>query len=174
MVTNHPGHDMKTSELGLPPSLFSETTGDEDTQARLIAPEKLISWAEEGRGDAIVKLCLVAYERRLTDIDAWESERIRQLEVDLREGGDTEFQQSRRYEHVKHYHTTHEDVIREAEMKRAGCRAHMFEHRAALERLVQEARELMIVHRMRHEKDDVLAYILLSVTILIAGYALFV
>jgi hypothetical protein len=165
---------MKISELGLPPSLFSETIGDEDTQARLVAPERLVSWAEEGRGDAIVKLCLVAYERRLADIDAWESERIRQLEEDLREDGDAEILQSRRYEHIKHYHTTHEDVIREAEMKRAVCRTHMFEHRAALERLVQEAREFIIAHRMRHEKDDVLAYILLSVTIFIAGYALFV
>jgi hypothetical protein len=165
---------MKISELGLPPSLFSETTGEEDAQTMLVEPEKLVSWAEEGRGDAIVKLCLVAYERRLADIDAWESERIRQLEEDLRQGGDAEIQQTRRYEHVKHYQTTHEDVIREAEMKRASCRAHMFKRRAALERLVQEAREFLIAHRMRHEKDDVLAYILLSVTILIAGYALYI
>jgi hypothetical protein len=164
---------MKISELELPLSLYAETSGDEDPLTRPLAPEKLVSWAEEGRGDAIIRLCHAAYEKRLAAIDLWEGERLRQLEEDLMDAGSQEGVQIRRYDHVKHYHTTREDVLREAEMKRASSRARMLEHRDALERLVQEAREFIIVHRMRHEKDDMLAYVLLSVTLLIAVYSLF-
>lgn len=173
MVINHPGHYMKITEMQLPQSLFTEVTGPDGTQTRLIVPDKLVAWAEQGRGDAIARLCDTVYADRLASIDAWESDRIRQLEDELRDAGSDEVMRTRRYEHVKHYHTTREDVVREAEMKRAGIREHMAGHRAALEKLVQDAREVVLAHQMHYENDDILAYILLTVTVFIAVYSLF-
>ena len=164
---------MKITEMQLPLSLFTEAPGPDGTSTRLVVPDKLVAWAEQGGGDAIARLCDTVYANRLASIDAWESERIRQLEDEMRDAGSDEVMHARKYQHVKHYHTTREDVVSEAEMKRAGIREHMIEHRAALEKLVQDAREVILAHQMHYENDDILAYILLVVTVFIAVYSLF-
>jgi len=164
---------MKISELELPQSLFTETTSPCGTVTRLVAPDKLVLWAEEGRGDAIISLCQSTRDNRLATIDAWERERIRQLEAEWLEAGNDEVMQGHRYENVKRYHMTRENVAREAEQKRDGVRARMGEHQAAIESLVQEAREFIQSHQQGLDDNDVLAYLLFFCMIAVGCYSVF-
>lgn len=164
---------MKINELGLPQSLFTESKTPGDTQARLIQPEKLVSWAEEGRRDAIARLCRSDYVRELASINEWESERIRQIEEEWTASGNDDDIHGGKYVGVKHYHTTREEVAREAERKRAGVRERMTARQTAIERLVQEAREFLLAHRPQQEDHDILAYLMLFGVLIVAGYTLF-
>jgi hypothetical protein len=161
VIINHPGHYMKTSEMELPEHLYTRITSACGTTSKfIIAPDKLVSWAEEGRGDAIIGLCHAAYERQLASIDAWERDRIQQLEDELMTAGNGEDMYSRKYVNVKRYPTTPEGVVKEAEQKRANTRERMTEHQVALEKLVQEARLFISVHYATLEEDNTLAYLL--------------
>jgi hypothetical protein len=164
---------MKISELKLPQHLYTEeTTIPAGTMTRLIAPEKLVSWAEEGRGDAIARLCHTIYERKLARIDAWESDRMLQLEDEWMAAGNDEDMSGCKYINVKHYHTTREDVAREAELKRASIRERMTEHQTAIEELVQEAREFISACVAEQEESDMLTYLFFIIVIVAAGYAI--
>jgi len=165
---------MKTSELELPQHLYTEeSSGPGGAVTRLIAPDKLVSWAEEGRGDAISRLCHSVYDRKLASIDAWESERILQLEAEWMAAGNDEDMSGCKYVNVKHYHTTREDVAREAELKRARVKERMAEHKTAIEELVQEASAFISAYVAHQEESDMLAYLLAIVVIVGAGYAIF-
>ena len=163
---------MKTSELELPQYLYTEEISSCGTVTRLIAPDKLISWAEEGRGDAITRLCHTVYEKRLAGIDAWERERILQLEEEWVTAGIVDNMPGSKYVNVKHYHTTREDVAREAGQKRASVKKLMIEHQTSIEELVQEAREFISAYVAKQDDSDMLSYLLGIVVIVAAGYAL--
>ena len=140
---------------------------------RLIAPDKLVSWAEAGRGDAIASLCSTIYEEKLDSINAWERDRILELEEQWMSAGHDEDTSGSKYVNVKHYHTTREDVAREAELKRAGIKKRMVEHQAALEDLVQEARAFLSAYVAQQDEGDMLSWLLGIVVLIAAGYALF-
>jgi len=164
---------MKTYELELPQHLYSETASPSGTAAELIAPEKLVSWAEQGRGDAIARLCHTIYERELASINAWESDRIQQLEDEWMGAGNGEDLSGCKFVNVKHYHTTREDVAREAELKRASVKERMTEHQTAIEELVLEAREFISAFAVRQDEDDMLTYLLVIVAVVVSGYMFF-
>ena len=164
---------MKISELELPQHLFTETTSPCGATGRLIAPEKLLSWADQGRGDAIFRLCQSVYERKLASINAWERERIQQLEEEWKGDGNDEGMSGSKYVQVKHYHTTREDVVREAELKRANVKERMLEHHTAIEELVVEAREFISACAAKQDEGDMLTYLLVIVAVIAAGYAFF-
>jgi hypothetical protein len=172
VLNNHPGRYMKISELGLPQDLYTEETSPAGTPTRLIVPEKLISWAEDGGGDAVARLCRTIYERKLATIDAWESDRILQLEDEWKASGNDEDNTTCKYETVKHYHTTREDVARVAEQKRASIRQRMAEHQREIEQLVQEAREYLTACVTQRDEGDMLGYMFGIVILIAAGYAL--
>jgi len=173
VIINHSGHYMKTSELELPQHLYTETTSPCGAVDKLIVPDMLVSWAEHGRGDAIYRLCHTVYERRLASINAWESERIRQLEEELMASGNDDGMSGRKYVNVKHYHTTREDIVREAELNRASVKECMTEHQTAIEELVQEAREFISAFVAQQDEGDMLTYLLVIVVVVAAGYAFF-
>ncbi len=153
---------MKTSEMELPQHLYTKTTSPCGTNTKYtIAPDRLVSWAEEGRGDAINGLCHTVYERRIASINAWESDRMLQLENEWMTAGDGEDMHSRKFVNVKCYPTTREDVAKEAEMKRANVKERSAEHQIALEKLVQEARVFISAHYADQEEDDMLVYLLI-------------
>jgi len=164
---------MKISELELPQHLYSETASPSGTAAELIAPEKLVSWAEQGRGDAIFRLCHTAYEKELASINAWESDRIQQLEDELMAAGNDQDKSGCKYVNIKHYHTTREDVAREAELKRASVKERMTNHQTAIEELVQEAREFISAFAVQQDEGDMLTYLLVIVAVVAAGYTFF-
>jgi hypothetical protein len=164
---------MKISELELPQHLYAETASPCGAVDMLIAPEKLVSWAEQGRGDAIFRLCHAVYERKLASINAWESDRIQQLEDELMVSGNDKDMSGCKYVIVKHYHTTREDVAREAELKRTGVKERMHEHQTAIENLVQEAKEFISAYVAQQDEGDMLTYLLFIVVVVTAGYAFF-
>jgi hypothetical protein len=164
---------MKIFELELPQHLYAETTSLGGAVDTLIAPEKLVFWAEQGRGDAIFRLCHGVYERRLASINVWESDRIRQLEEELMLSGYDEDMSGCKYVNVKHYHTTLEDVVREAELNRASVKERMTEHQTAIEELVQEAREYISAFAVQQDEGDMLTYLLVIVAVVAAGYMFF-
>ena len=164
---------MKIFELELPQHLYAETASPDVAVDKLVAPEKLVSWAEQGRGDAIFRLCHTVYERRLASINAWESDRIQQLEEELMLSGYDEGMSGCKYVNVKHYHTTLEDVVRETELNRASVKERMTEHQTAIEELVQEAREYISAFAVQQDEGDMLTYLLVIVAVVAAGYMFF-
>ena len=173
VINNHPGHYMNISELELPQDLYAEETEDCGVEDRLIAPEKLVSWADQGRGDAIFRLCHTVYERELANINAWESDRIRQLEDELMATGYDEDMSARKYVSVRHYHTTLEDVAREAELKRARVKERLIKRQTAIEELVKEAREFISAYAAQQDESDMLTHMLIIVAVAAVGYSLF-
>jgi hypothetical protein len=174
VIINHPGHYMKISELELPQHLYAETTSPCGPVDKLIAPDMLVSWAEQGRGDAIYRLCHTVYERRLASINVWESDRIQQLEEELMVSGNDKDMSGCKYVNVKHYHTTREDIVREAELNRASVKERMTEHQTAIEELVKDAREFISAFTAQQDEGDMLTYLLVIVVIVAAGYAFFI
>ena len=173
VIINHPGHYMKTSEMELPQHLYTETTSPCGSRLKfIIAPDKLVSWAEEGRGDAISRLCHTVHERKISIIDTWESDRILQLEEEWMAAGNDEDLHGHKYENVKHYHTTREDVAREAELKRANVRKRMAVHQTEVEKLVQEAREFIAAYNAHQEEGDMLPYLLAIGVVAAVAYVL--
>jgi hypothetical protein len=164
---------MKISELELPQHLYTEATSPCGATDKLIVPDELVSWADQGRGDAIFRLCHRVYEKKLANINAWERDRIRQLEDELMSAGNDEGMSGRKYVKVKHYHTTLEDIAREAELKRANVKEHMTKHQAAIEELVQEAREFISAFAAQQDEGDMLTYLLVIVAVVAAGYTFF-
>jgi hypothetical protein len=151
---------MKISEMALPQHLYTITSSPCGTDIKYRIPaDKLVAWAEEGRGDAIPKLCQSVYEREIVSIDAWEHDRMVQLEDDLVTAGDGVDRHSRKYVNVRRHPTTREDVAKEAEMKRANAKERLAEHQLALEKLVQDARSVITAHYAK-EEDDMLPYLL--------------
>lgn len=152
---------MKASELGLPEHLYQKTTSPCGTRIKVtFAPDKLIAWSEQGRGDAIDRLCHQAYASKLGEIAAWEDDRIRQLQdqwlvadnddaYGQKEGGEDHFQLAR------------EAIAREADMKRASAKDRVADHRSAVEKLVQDAREFIATHQAPQEEDHLVEYVFL-------------
>jgi hypothetical protein len=152
---------MKVSEMELPQHLYTVTTSPCGTDTRYRIPaDKLVSWAEEGRGDAITKLCQSVYDREIASIDAWERNRMVQLEDDLVTAGDGVGRHSRTYVNVKRHPTSREDVAKEAEIKRGNAKERLAEHRLALETLVQDARSVIAAHYAQ-EEGDMLPFLLI-------------
>jgi hypothetical protein len=104
-------------------------------------------------------------------INAWESDRIQQLEDELMAAGNGEDMSGCKYVNVKHYHTTREDVMREAELNRASVKERMIEHQTAIEKLVQDAREFISALTAQQDEGDMLTYLFAVVVIVAAGYA---
>ena len=57
-------------------------------------------------------------------------------------------------------------------MKRANVKERLYTHQAAIEGLVEEAREFISAHEVYPEEDDMLGYLLVISIIVIACYAL--
>ena len=87
--------------------------------------------------------------------------------------GNDEDMSGSKYATVKHYHTTREDVVREAELKRANVKEGMVKHQAAIEELVLEAREFISDFAAQQDEGDMLTYLLVTVFVVAAGYAFF-
>jgi hypothetical protein len=87
--------------------------------------------------------------------------------------GNDEDMSGSKYVNVKHYHTTLEDVVREAELNRASVKERMTEHQAAIEELVQEAREFISAFVVQQDEGDMLTYLLVIIAVVAAGYAFF-
>lgn len=87
--------------------------------------------------------------------------------------GNDEAMSGSKYVNVKHYHTTREDVAREAELKRANVKEVMVKHQAAIQELVQEAREFISAIAAQQDEGNMLTYLLVTIVVVAAGYMFF-
>lgn len=164
---------MKASELGLPDYLYKKTTSPCGTKTKVIfAPDKLIAWSEQGRGDAIDRLCRQIYERKLGEIDAWEDDRIRQLEDQWLVAENDEDACGRQEGGENHIQLAREAIAREAEIKRASVKDRAADHRNAVEKLIQDAREFIATHQAPQQEDHLVEYLFLIGVASALGYVL--
>jgi hypothetical protein len=165
-----PDHYMKTPELELPKHVYDESTAPDGSGTRLTySAERLVAWAERERGDAIGKWCRQICDRTLENIDAWEDNRILQLEdewVSIEQ--DIEDDEDDENEH--HYHQACDTVVREAASKRDRARQQMLEHSAAIEKLVREARNHIEAHRPPPQEEHFVGYFLAIAAIAAVAY----
>jgi len=132
---------MNTPEPLLPKHLYPDPTGPDGTASRLAySHDKLLSWSEEGHGDAIDKWCKHVCDEKIDAINTWEDNQILSLED---EWASTERDVEEEYEDEDEdeirYHLACEAVTGEAEKKREIAREQMAEHKAAIEKLVRQA-----------------------------------
>jgi hypothetical protein len=131
---------MNTSEPLLPKHLYLDSADPDGTVTRVtFSPDKLIAWSESGRGDAIDKWCKQICDKKIAAINTWEDNRILQLEDDWA-SAENNVEEEDEDEEEERYHLACEVVSRDAEMKREVAREQMAEHKAAIEKLVRQAR----------------------------------
>ena len=142
---------MNTQDLELPLHLYIETSDPDGEGTHLTcSAEKVVAWADYGKGDAIERLCRQGYDRDDEAIRAWEDHRYLLLEEQWAavENGVDDDEEERRYA------LACEAVGREAAEKRAAARARMEERRSGLVELVQQSREYLAAnHPAGHEKS---------------------
>jgi hypothetical protein len=130
---------MNTSAPLLPKHLYIDSTGPDGTLSRLtLAPDKLIAWSEEARGDAIDTWCKHVCDKKIAAINTWEDNQILYLE-DEWASTENDIEEEDEDEEEIRFHLACEAVTREAEIKREIARVQMAEHKAAIEKLVRQA-----------------------------------
>jgi hypothetical protein len=166
---------MNLSELELPKDLYTEEASPCGTKTRIVyAPDKLVAWSEQWRGNAIHRLCNQAYKRKISDIDAWEIDRVRQLQgSDRMAAANDEDVFALEDEDAKRLRQAREAIAREAERKRASVKESVADQRTAIEQLVQEAREYIEAHEAAPHDDHLLAYLFFIGAVIVAGQVLF-
>ncbi|MEN8107251.1 MAG: hypothetical protein ABFS22_04515 [Pseudomonadota bacterium] len=167
---------MNTSELELPKHLYTETA-DPDGPATMdtIVPDKLIAWSEDSVGDAIDRWCKQICNRKIEVIDAWEDNRILQLEdewISLEHDGDDDEYDDDQDEDERHYHLACDAVNSNAAVKRDVARERMAEHKTAIEELVQQSREFITAHQPPPQEDHWVGYLLAIAAVAAVAYVL--
>jgi hypothetical protein len=161
---------MKTPELELPRHIYDETTAPDGAVTRVTySADRLVAWSEQERGDAIEKWCKQICDRTLERIDAWEDERILQLEDEWL-SVERDMEEDEDDENEDHYHLACEAVVREAAGKRDSARKQMIERSAAIEKLVQEARDHIDAHRPPAQEEHFVGYLLAIAAVATVAY----
>lgn len=161
---------MNTPEPELPIHLYDENTPlDGNTNRISFSAERLVAWSEQDRGDAIEKWCKQIYKRKLESINAWEDDRILQLEdewmsieQDVEEDEDDENEQR--------YHQASDAVVRQAAGRRARAREEMTQHSATIRKLVQEARAHIDAHTPPPQEEHYVGYFIAIAIVAAVAY----
>lgn len=163
---------MNTSELELPQHLYTESTGPDGSATRVtLASDKLIAWSEGGRGDAIDQWCRQLCDRKIAAINTWKDNRILQLEDDWA-STENHVEDEDDDEEEERYHLACELVIREAEMKRTAARERMAEQKAAIEKLVQQARAFNAAQTPPPQESHMAGYLVVIAALAAVAYVL--
>ena len=162
---------MKTLDIELPFYLYTETRDPEGAGTHITyTADKLVAWADGGKGDAIEKLCQQAYARDVEVIRAWQENQYLLLEetwAAIETGVDDA-------ENEKQYTLACDAVGREADEKCGLARTRMDERKASLLKLVQQSKDHIAANKPATQESGssgllfllvaaaVLAYVLLS------------
>jgi hypothetical protein len=161
---------MNTSELELPMHIYDETTAPDGTGTRVAySADRLVAWAEQERGGAIEKWCKQICDRTLENIDAWEDNRILQLEDEWL-SIEQDIEEDEDDEHEGRYHLACDTVVREAVSKRDNASKQMVKHSAAIEKLVKEARNHIDAHRPPPQEEHFVGYFLAIAAVAAVAY----
>ncbi len=167
---------MNTSVPILPRQLYIESTAPDGTATQVtVVPEKLIAWSEVGAGDAIDNWCKQICDEKIAAINTWEDDRILQLE-DEWVSSENNVEEDEEDEEENRYHLACEAVSRDAERKRAIAREQMAEHKAAIDKLVQQTRTVDEAQTPPREEKHLVGYLVVAISavmaIAIVAYAL--
>lgn len=161
---------MNTPVPELPIHLYDENTSLDGHGSRIsYSADRLVAWSEQEGGDAIETWCKQICKRKLEEIDAWEDDRILQLEDEsLLIEQDIEEDEDDENEH--RYHQACDAVVREAAVKRDRARQEMIQHSAAIAKLVQEAREHIEAHKPPPQEEHYVGYFLAFAAVAAVAY----
>lgn len=161
---------MNTPEPELPIHLYDENIPLDGNATRAsFSAERLVAWSEQDRCDAIEKWCRQICKRKLEDIDAWEDDRILQLEDEWM-SIEQEIEEDEDDENEERYHRACDAVVREAAGKRARAREEMSQHSAAIEKLVQEARAHIDAHSPPPQEEHYVGYFIAIAAVAAVAY----
>ncbi len=131
---------MSALELELPFYLYTEKTGQDGSVKGLnYKAEKLVSWAENGRGDAVDKLCEQIHMRDLEVIEAWKDNQFLLLDetwVAVEDGINDAVNE-------KQYELACDAVHREAQEKGTVAGQKKQQRKSDIEKLVKQSRECL-------------------------------
>jgi hypothetical protein len=160
---------METLDIELPFYLYAETSDPQGTGTHITyAADKLVSWANSGKGDAVEKFCQQAYARDVEVIRAWQENQYLLLEetwAAIENGVDDA-------ENEKQYNLACDAVGREAEDKCGVARVRMEERKAALLRLVQQSKDHVAANKPATQENSSAGYLFLLAAAAILAYVL--
>jgi len=131
---------MSTLELELPFYLYTEKTDHDGSVTGMnYKAEKLVAWAEDGRGDAVDKLCEQIHKRDLELIEAWKDHQFLLLEETwvAVEGGINDAANEKQYELACNA------VHTEAQEKGAIAGQKKQQRKSDIEKLVMQSRKCL-------------------------------
>jgi hypothetical protein len=160
---------METLDLELPLYLYTETSDPQGTGTRITyTADKLVAWADGGKGDAIERLCQQAYARDVEVIRAWQENQYLLLEetwAAIENGVDDA-------ENEKQYTLACDAVGREADEKCGVARARMDERKAGLLKLVQQSKDHLAANKPATQESGSAGFLFLLVAAAVLAYVL--
>ena len=127
---------MSALELNLPQHLYVESKDEEGAVTGIeLDADRLLAWAGHGYGNSITHYCDRLLEREIQAIDTWQERRLLLLDEQWQEAENGEDDDAAE----QHYALACDQVLSEAERRRARARGLMARHQAAIEQLVREA-----------------------------------
>ena len=160
---------MSALELELPLHLYTENKDPEGVVTGLnYSADKLVSWADCGRGDAVDCLCDQVHEKDLAAIDAWKENQFLLLEdtwVAVENGIDDSANE-------KQYGQACDAVRREADEKGEVAALKKEERRSEIAKLVQQSRGYLEANRPSPQEDNASGYLFALVAVGVLVYIL--
>ena len=160
---------METLDIELPFHLYTETSDPQGTATRITyTADKLVAWANAGKGDAIEKLCQQAYARDVEVIRAWQENQYLLLEetwAAIENGVDDA-------ENEIQYTLACDAVGREAKEKCGVASVRMGERKAGLLKLVQQSKDHIAANKPAVQESSSAGYLFLLVAAAALAYVL--
>ena len=158
---------METLDVELPLYLYTETSDPQGTRITYTA-DKLVAWANAGKGDAIEKLCQQAYARDIEVIRAWQENQYLLLEetwAAIENGVDDA-------ENEIQYTLACDAVGREAKEKCGVASVRMEERKAGLLKLVQQSKDHIAANKPATQENSSAGYLFLLAAAATLAYVL--
>ena len=148
---------MSALEPELPLHLYTENKDPDGVVTGLnYSADKLVSWADCGRGDAVDSLCEQIFKRDLETIEAWKENQFLLLEetwAAVENGIDD-------IENEKQYELACDAVHREAEGKGKIAEQKKKQRESDIEKLVMQSREYIAANQPVHKETGASGYLL--------------
>ena len=147
---------MSALELELPLHLYTEKKDPNGiVTGQNYSADKLVAWADCGRGDAVDSLCEQIFKRDLEAIEAWQENQFLLLEetwVAVENGIDDS-------ENEQQYELACDAVRREAGEKDEAAALKLKQRKSGIEKLVLQSREYLAANRPAPQEGNASGYL---------------
>jgi hypothetical protein len=161
---------MSALELELPLHLYTENKEPDGVVAGLnYSADKLVAWADCGRGDAVDRLCEQVLERDLEVIEAWKENQFLLLDETWMavENGINDI------ENEKQYGLACDAVNREAEGKDMIAEQKKKQRKSDIEKLILQSREFVAANQPVYQESGAAGYLLALAAFSVLVYVLY-